>query len=417
MPTTCLHTCRNKEYHPPRASFLPPELIDHIIGYLHDDHASLKQCALTCHALLPRARFHRFFSVKLGQYTFERFLQLLDASPDIALCVRNLTIVVQQTNAFFSTYDNELWVEKHLLKLAPRFRSIQKLEIRKYNTLKAAPFKAFTSVKELVLRQCSCFSMHEYTDLMSSFPSLESFMNVDVMVGKSVHINDAVQDAPPLRALEFVNCKVDPTMFVDWLISQSVQQHAERITLAPMQKQALIPVGRYFKSAGASIKHLRLCLVLLLSQGGISDECISEFSLAPLVGLETIEFGSPAAFARQYQADDQSFTWIATMLEQITSPRIRTVSFALWQGDLDQIQSSDDWDKITALLSSEQFRSLQGVEFHILANDEEKEKMVSILEYRLSGLKNRELLKFDLNPSKERYFPGLTTTTPRSLYQ
>ena len=39
---------------------LPLEIIEHIIDFLHSDPYALLQLALTCHALLPRSRYHLF---------------------------------------------------------------------------------------------------------------------------------------------------------------------------------------------------------------------------------------------------------------------------------------------------------------------------------------------------------------------
>ncbi|KAF7299926.1 F-box domain-containing protein [Mycena chlorophos] len=44
---------------------LPPELIDYVVDFLHDDLFTLRTCSLVCRALVPAARFHTFQHVIL----------------------------------------------------------------------------------------------------------------------------------------------------------------------------------------------------------------------------------------------------------------------------------------------------------------------------------------------------------------
>ena len=44
---------------------LPIELVEKIIDNLRNDLPALSNCALVCHAWLPRARFHRFSDIIL----------------------------------------------------------------------------------------------------------------------------------------------------------------------------------------------------------------------------------------------------------------------------------------------------------------------------------------------------------------
>ncbi|KAF9066123.1 hypothetical protein BDP27DRAFT_1151553, partial [Rhodocollybia butyracea] len=43
-----------------QAHHYPQELVDEIIGFLHDDKGGLLHCSLVCRAWMPAARYHLF---------------------------------------------------------------------------------------------------------------------------------------------------------------------------------------------------------------------------------------------------------------------------------------------------------------------------------------------------------------------
>jgi len=82
---------------------LPQELTDHIIDYLYDDQASLRNCALVCQAWLPTSRYHLFAKVSLKatspqqepsvlQERCKRLQGILVRSPHIISNIRELEI-------------------------------------------------------------------------------------------------------------------------------------------------------------------------------------------------------------------------------------------------------------------------------------------------------------------------------------
>ncbi|KIP07606.1 hypothetical protein PHLGIDRAFT_413580 [Phlebiopsis gigantea 11061_1 CR5-6] len=80
----------------PRIPF-PPELNDMIIGYLHDDNASLLSCALVCKAWLPAARLHLYTQVQLidpADKPWSAFIETLRASPATRLLCKGITFTL-----------------------------------------------------------------------------------------------------------------------------------------------------------------------------------------------------------------------------------------------------------------------------------------------------------------------------------
>lgn len=69
---------------PPMSSYIPPELIDQIIDYLHNDPKSLNACALAARDWLPSTRYHRFRSIRFhSAKKIDSFHQFSLNSPDV----------------------------------------------------------------------------------------------------------------------------------------------------------------------------------------------------------------------------------------------------------------------------------------------------------------------------------------------
>jgi hypothetical protein len=74
--------------------YLPPELVDHITDFLHEEPEALKQCCLVSKSWIPRTRTHLFYHVRFKSR--ERLLAWNENFPDPedtpAIYVRSLSI-------------------------------------------------------------------------------------------------------------------------------------------------------------------------------------------------------------------------------------------------------------------------------------------------------------------------------------
>jgi len=112
---------------------LPPELIDHIIDYLHDSPSTLRTCALVCQAWIAPSRFHLFYFLSIGPKRRSSvplesvsLLQLLQESPNIALYIREFHFSVG------SKSQNSDWpvLDRILPRLLGKLTQLRKLVIR-----------------------------------------------------------------------------------------------------------------------------------------------------------------------------------------------------------------------------------------------------------------------------------------------
>ena len=61
---------------------LPPELLDHVVGHLHDTENALRNCCLVSKSWIPRARKHLFANI--GFHTVKRLQSWKETFPDPA---------------------------------------------------------------------------------------------------------------------------------------------------------------------------------------------------------------------------------------------------------------------------------------------------------------------------------------------
>ncbi|KAH9481688.1 hypothetical protein JR316_0006215 [Psilocybe cubensis] len=77
---------------------VPLEISDMIIDSVAQDDdgkcTNLKNCSMACKGFLPRCRKHIFTSIEVTTRNLVRFVELVDNSPRIALCIRSLSFFV-----------------------------------------------------------------------------------------------------------------------------------------------------------------------------------------------------------------------------------------------------------------------------------------------------------------------------------
>ncbi|KAH9948907.1 hypothetical protein B0H21DRAFT_207870 [Amylocystis lapponica] len=104
---------------------LPPELCDLTIDFLQDDHRALKACSLASRSWLPRTRLYLFHSAVIA--TEQRYLEfesILEASPEIASCVRKLMF---RLPTIFSSKDH--WLHHELFRILKTLDKVEELAI------------------------------------------------------------------------------------------------------------------------------------------------------------------------------------------------------------------------------------------------------------------------------------------------
>jgi hypothetical protein len=117
------------------SKILPQELIDSVIDHCHDDHSTLKTCALVCKTWLPSSRSHIFHAITLqppekpARSFFvrritdsQRLFRILQTSPKIALYIRELSICEGMVGREWIAQERTLPVILSMLKNVQRLQ-------------------------------------------------------------------------------------------------------------------------------------------------------------------------------------------------------------------------------------------------------------------------------------------------------
>ncbi|KAH8077032.1 hypothetical protein BXZ70DRAFT_963349 [Cristinia sonorae] len=385
-----------------RIPHIPPELTDRIIDHLHNDKRTLRACSRVSTSWVTRSRYYLWQFVELDLKNYMKFEDILRDNPEIGYFVKSLKTTVY----FFEEKPN--WLDESLPRIARRLHSVEQLTLAGNGTYRSAPFHAFPSVKKLRVLDCEFASVNEFISLLCLLPSLEDLFSNNVLVGASATLikQPTSVQRPKLKKLEFLATRLDPHMFTDWMIREGIHEEIESIILRPLQKGALIPVGRFISAVGPRLKHFEIAIIALQLQGGFRDVIGPYFDLSPATGLRSIEFGSPAGYAARYGSDDISFSWLSMMLSQVSSPVLEEVTLWLSQGDLLGL-GTVEWKHVVSTLLSEKFKSVKKVHMRVWGQEKVIADIRRILEIQLKELVEKKVIEFDMHVSERKAFATL----------
>ena len=168
---------------PQTDALLPPELIDQVIDYLHDDKQTLRSCSLLCRLFVPSARFHLFRTVVIKKDRDHAMSVLASMAPDLVLYIRNLTL--ENDGDTFKGLHKLMEGEKPRARLAalvydiaPRAKNVENL------TLKDIPFDS--SIVQM---------------LSSSFPNLHTISLFDCWFRCHADLDKLIRDHPKIHTI------------------------------------------------------------------------------------------------------------------------------------------------------------------------------------------------------------------------
>ncbi len=251
---------------------LSNEIIARIIDFLVPDIPSLKSCSLTNSSFLYPARKHIFYQVQISIRTCMRFLPFLDANPSLGIHVRELIITASNPMEYEDT-----WVDKYLPLWAPYLPNVTLLELKgKTFRYKAAPFRAFQSVKRLNIIRTEINDMNDLCAFYGMFPLLETAFFHDIFVYRIPTKDVTITAYNPPKALkwtQFNSCRLDPGQLVDWTFKTDMHGHMDRIGVCPLQLVGMPSIGSLVAATGPALKRFKLALVGMVAQGGFVGTC------------------------------------------------------------------------------------------------------------------------------------------------
>ncbi|KAH9915314.1 uncharacterized protein B0H18DRAFT_1041953 [Fomitopsis serialis] len=160
---------------------MPPELTDRIVDFLHDDHAALKSCGLTCRPWLSAVRYHLYYAISLeNTRLFRAFSSLLNRTPTLGQYVREIHLAMTE----------ELQRSDALPSIVAHLGRVRRLALSgDILTVDQATFERFGPVQELALNLSSC-KLSDVAALFLAFPGISdlSIKNTTYLYGPLDHV-------------------------------------------------------------------------------------------------------------------------------------------------------------------------------------------------------------------------------------
>lgn len=146
--------------------FTVPELLDRILDYLHDNHASLLAASLVCRSMHPSCQYHLLHDITLSTHDrMKKLFNHLTKHTHTAHLVHSLTIQslrVSSTNVF------------SLLESVQQLSTLRLSQTKIYSDPPDTVY--FSSMHSIVLDNCRFDHVKQLVEMVSRFTKLDSLV-------------------------------------------------------------------------------------------------------------------------------------------------------------------------------------------------------------------------------------------------
>ncbi|OJT12296.1 hypothetical protein TRAPUB_11163 [Trametes pubescens] len=401
-----------------RTAQLPPELIDRILDYLHKDRRALAACALASHVMLPTSRYHRFRELTLHLRQVSTLVSLIDSAPNLALAIHSVCVRFKD------------WADpKQELEFLTRLGALssfgmitpayQRVSVE-HLAVVASHIPTLTS---LFLCGPGVITAPLLLSGLSLFRSLQEVRlhSIDVHFPPEPDVPYDLTPLPSLRRLESRASDGAP------LISRWLQVHSATPGLLSLRHTIQDPRDAIQFDATAvfcasAVKNLDIVFVpegrmtgeqkfsstMIVKTHLVSPDALrgSEFSLSSFSVLETCTLRF--AFGEMCVAQNESLRSIPTILSQLSSLLLRTITISLVVDNVEDLRSLNsecavrnlspayfedmrvlDWTAIEQLLMSENLGWVQAL---VLEGQGKRHLLESHLQNCCPALHSRRLV-------------------------
>lgn len=379
------------------AHYLPPELIDMVIDFLHNDRPSLLACSLVCRSWLPESRVHLFHTVHV------QTVRSALPSENVSFLIRKLAWGPRKEPFL----DSARWCTG-LDILAPRLTCLRSLALTKLIVTPIRRTKQrfailgaeMPTVERLRIADCDFGSLPSFVAFLQAFPGLahlelKEVENWSSEADPAYSSPSAKWDGPRLESLSCALLNSWP--FIDWLLTTNTPRILQKLVYSILEPSII-------RNTGALADLLRSCgdnlRELTIDSGLQVDISVThtpiDLTLAHNVSLThlTLQTFSPSL--------------LFYLLQSIRSPQIRQLNLELWMAfDILGGEAGDDesWKNSEDVLSSAFFRHLERVTLvpvsYLLGQTEADVKTLTAIRARLASAERQGIL-FCSQPSSLR---------------
>jgi hypothetical protein len=254
---------------------LPPELIFHVISFLHNDKVALLTCSLCCSALgtITRPLLFHTLRTSLGSTAAAQFEDILESDPTVSPFIKRIDVAIptfeaalnQRAIAAISEIIVRRWKQdtppKLNLAVRPARSSFPEFEQHILPCLGAV----LRWVTSLELDQLSLTGGVEFWRIILAFPRLTSLILGCITIGTArVHIpSHWASKVPRLTLKKFA---LDDSCNVRWLLADHPLPLPSLKSLDVRFPTALVPAHvRFAEHYGATVRSLRFGVVIVRS--------------------------------------------------------------------------------------------------------------------------------------------------------
>jgi hypothetical protein len=224
-----LHQFASGQYIINMTPFIPQELSDVIIDYLHDDRPALGRCGLVCWSWLPSSCFHLFSTIKLFHYDMNAALTIL--------CAHNSTIIPYVKNL------SVFHVEWHSLTLEAKDRLLALSH----------------SLKTLNLSSMEFQTVDQAFEFISSAPLLECLLVDDIYVRKNENAALTKFTPPPMKRIMFrTESYTIVFRIIEWLFLWQPVPTVRRLAFHWIHRTEIPSISASLRALGPVLEHLEL---------------------------------------------------------------------------------------------------------------------------------------------------------------
>ncbi|KAI0329241.1 hypothetical protein GY45DRAFT_1362218 [Cubamyces sp. BRFM 1775] len=393
----------------------PPEIIDRILDHLYDDAHTLGACALAGRVMLPTSRFHRFNTVVLANIRRTRTLaRMLDSHPGLEPSVNSVIM----HHPGWANYRDKLELLEVLSNLSaftyvmPTTSSFERLYLDMHHLGRAATITYGITSLSLI-----CPTVTDFEDLfffVSQFSNLEEIrldgLEVCLYGLDEESQAQAKESFYPPRNLHRLKINGGNTILVfkDWMSSRGHDRgfHSLQYQFRTRDDTSLFNITS--PSWYDKAKVLELVFIPDGHMSATMHDDDNEFSLSGFAYLETCTLRF--AFGEMCVAANQSLSWITAIVDQLTSPLLRTITLSLVVDNVEDLRSLNsecavrelttayfddmlvlDWASIEQTVSRGSLRSLRKI---VLEGQGPRERLKEHIEKTCPALHSRSLISF-----------------------
>ncbi|KAH9951239.1 hypothetical protein B0H21DRAFT_271245 [Amylocystis lapponica] len=345
---------------------LPPELCDLTIDFLQYDRRALKACSLASRSWLRRTRIHLFLKATIAtEQKYLEFESILEASPDIASCVRNLQLDL----SVIPLDSKDHWLHHELFRILKNLDKVEELSILHWRAPELSEdmkqdlstvFPMVTTLRfskvepplkdDLIWILRACPRLHEL-----EFHECERYDGPD-RPSWDIPLSETPSALVPGTAMTVISALkwVDSDLYVvECLFQSPFTLNLERLHTGHgcpsivSTKLRAIYAQRLIRGAGASLKELSVDLMPHLDELEEYEGYVDLSHNPSLVSLGLLDIGlSDEAF-------EEGWDVLLRALASIRSPHLEEISIGLYleyesyEEDLDIL----DWGEIDELLA------------------------------------------------------------------